>query len=114
MNGFKRRSLFAAAIVLLTPVAALAQDQGRELSATVHLSLTILPSATVGTRAALRGGNELVVNDYAGKPFDATMYQIVYRDSRGERALRDQGAVTRAIVESDKAGEHGVEITLVF
>ena len=114
VNGFKLWSLLAAAVVLFSPAAAFAQDSSRQLSATVHVGLTILPSVTVGTRARLRGGSDLFVGDFAGDPMASSEFSVVYRDARGERVLRDQGQVAAALEQSAKAGDREVEITLVF
>ena len=108
------RTALIAASVLLAPGPALAQDPGQQLSATVHVSLTILPSATVRTRARPGGGSEFFVEGNAGRQLGASDFEILYRDRRGERPLRDQADVAQAIAQSAKSGEPDAEVTFVF
>ena len=101
VNVYFRPCLLAVA-VLIAPATASAQDPVQQLSATVHVGLTILPSATVGTRLRSRGGSEFFVEGSTGKQLGASDFEIVYRDRRGERLLRDQAEIGRAIADSGK------------
>ena len=114
MDAASIRTALIAAAVLLAPTAAFAQDPSQQLSTTVRVSLTILPSATVGTRARARGGSEFFVEGNAGRQLGASDFGILYRDHWGERQLRDQAEVTQAIAESAKTGESEVEVTFIF
>ena len=108
------RPLLMAAAFILLPATAGAEGQERHLSATVPVSLTVLESATIGIRSQARGGPTLEARNDAGSTFAAGDVDFWIRDSRGERRYHDAVDLDRALQECARAGEHEVDLTLIF
>lgn len=114
------------AALMLAPAEAWAQDQPPAavqsapgaghgtLSATVHVSLTIVAGAQVGLTLSQRSGAALSLQDLRGLPMDDTGMEFTIRDSRGERRFVEPRSLSLALGEVQRSGERNVEVTLIF
>ena len=116
MSQFKRLSaLAAAATVLCAANPASADDrQGRVLSTTATISLTIAPSAVVGVRSTERGAAQFVASMNGGSPIDGMGVSYTVRDSRGEREFAGLPSAQAAIADAQRRGERTIDVTFVF
>jgi hypothetical protein len=99
---------------LLVPAASAGADPSTSpLTATVHISVTIVGSATIGAETGA-AGRRYYVRGSDDRDLGVSEVRIVFRDGRGERELRDTSAIQPAIVAAQRAGDDHVDVTFVL
>ncbi len=113
MNGFITPPLAAVAAALAIAAAAV-PAQANQLSATIHVSLTILPGAQTQFEARRPAGSRFAVTDDGGQPLDLTDVHVYVREAGTDRRYVDARAAETAILAAQRAAEGPVVVTLVF
>jgi hypothetical protein len=104
----------AAAVFCVAGPASADQTQGRQLTTTSTISLTITSSATVGVRSRTAGGQRLAAVVDPGAFQDSPAVSYMLHDSRGERALGSIAGLEAAMADSTARGERNIDVTFVF
>ena len=114
-QSYKLSVLAAAATILCGSVPASAADgQGRLLSTTAKISLTIESSVVLRMGTNQRGAPQLTATANGGLTLDDVGVSYTVRDSRGEREFNTARTLQAALADAQRRGEREIDVTIVF